>query len=78
MGLRQLLADESRPFISVKPSDRTWETPVATAPASGLPIFVGAAHGDLGLGLAGSLGGLGHLVLALVLAFSWCLTPLSD
>lgn len=32
--------------------------PVAAALASGLPIFVGAAHGELGLGLAGSLGGL--------------------
>jgi hypothetical protein len=37
--------------------------PVAAALASGLPIFIGAAYGELGLGLAGSLGGLVFLHL---------------
>lgn len=37
--------------------------PWAAALASGLPIFIGAAHGELGLGLAGSLGGLVFLHL---------------
>lgn len=63
MGLRQLLADEWHEFVSVKRSDRPWEMPIAAALASGLPIFVGAAYGDLGRGLAGSLGGLVFLHL---------------
>lgn len=63
MGLRQLLADEWRQLASVNRSDRPWEMPVAAALASGLPIFIGAAYGELGLGLAASLGGLVFLHL---------------
>lgn len=63
MALKQLLADEWRHLVSFKRSDRPWEMPVAAALASGLPIFVGVAYGDLGLGLAGSLGGLVFLHL---------------
>lgn len=37
--------------------------PVAAALASGLPVFVGAAFGELGLGLVASLGGLVFLYL---------------
>lgn len=63
MDLRQFLADEWRQLASVNRSDRPWEMPVAAALASGLPIFIGAAYGELGLGLAGSLGGLVFLHL---------------
>jgi hypothetical protein len=63
MGLKHLLADELRQLASVNRSDRPWEMPVAAALASGLPIFIGAAYGELGLGLVGSLGGLVFLHL---------------
>ena len=63
MGLQRFLAQEWRQLASVNRSDRPWEMPVAAALASGLPIFVGAAFGELGLGLAGSLGGLVFLHL---------------
>lgn len=63
MNLRQWLVDEWRQLARVNRSDRPWEMPVAAALASGLPIFIGAAYGELGLGLAGSLGGLVFLHL---------------
>ncbi len=63
MGLRQRLVNEWHQLASVNRSDRPWEMPVAAALASGLPIFIGAAYGELGLGLAGSLGGLVFLHL---------------
>jgi Fusaric acid resistance protein-like len=63
MRLRQFLANEWRQLASVNRSDRPWEMPVAAALASGLPIFIGAAYGEPGLGLAGSLGGLVFLHL---------------
>jgi len=47
----------------VNPSDRPWEMPIAAALASGLPIFIGAWFGELGLGLVASLGGLVFLYL---------------
>ena len=56
-------AGELRQLATLNPSDRPWEMPVAAALASGLPIFVGAAFGELGLGLVGSLGGLVFLYL---------------
>lgn len=63
MGLKQFFADELRQLASVNRSDRPWEMPVAAALASGLPIFIGVAWGELGLGLVGSLGGLVFLHL---------------
>lgn len=63
MNIQQWLADEWRQFARVNRSDRPWEMPVAAALASGLPIFIGAGFGELGLGLAGSLGGLVFLHL---------------
>lgn len=56
--MRQWLANEWRELARVNQSDRPWEMPVAAALAIGLPIFAGVALGELGLGLAGSLGGL--------------------
>jgi hypothetical protein len=58
MTFKQHLAEELRLLASVNRSDRPWEMPVAAALASGLPIFIGAAYGELALGLVGSLGGL--------------------
>ena len=63
MTLKQLLADELRELARVNRSDRPWELPVAAALASGLPVFIGVAYDELGLGLAGSLGGLVFLSL---------------
>lgn len=63
MTLKQLLGDELRQLTSLNRSDRPWEMPVAAALASGLPIFIGAAWGELGLGLFGSIGGLVFLHL---------------
>lgn len=63
MGFRRILAEEWRQLASLNRSDRPWEMPAAAALASGLPIFAGAASGELGLGVAGSLGGLVFLHL---------------
>lgn len=63
MAFKHLLADELRQLASVNRSDRPWEMPVAAALASGLPIFIGVAWGELGLGLVGSMGGLVFLHL---------------
>ena len=63
MAMRQFLADEWRALASLNRSDRPWEMPEAAALASGLPIFIGAAFGELALGLAASLGGLVFLHL---------------
>jgi hypothetical protein len=63
MNLRQRLAHEWRLLAHVNSSDRPWEMPVAAALANGLPIFVGVALGEIGRGLAASLGGLVFLYL---------------
>ncbi len=62
-NLRQYLIQEWQALASLNRSDRPWEMPVAAALASGLPIFIGAAFGELGLGLSASLGGLVFLYL---------------
>ena len=53
---RQRVASELRQLASINRSDRPWEMPVAAALASGVPIFIGAAFGELALGLVASLG----------------------
>jgi hypothetical protein len=58
-----LAADEVRQLARVNRSDRPWEMPFAAALAVGLPIFIGAAYGELGLGLVASIGGLSFLYL---------------
>ena len=63
MPLKQFLAGELRQLATLNRSDRPWEMPVAAALASGLPIFIGVAYGEMGLGLIGSLGGLVFLYL---------------
>lgn len=61
--LRDFLARELRQLARLNASDRPWEMPLAAALASGLPIFIGAAFGELGHGLVASLGGLVLLYL---------------
>ncbi|HSW17589.1 MAG TPA: FUSC family protein [Ramlibacter sp.] len=63
MGLKHFLAEELRQLAIVNHSDRPWEMPVGAALASGLPIFIGVAYGELALGLIASLGGLVFLHL---------------
>jgi uncharacterized membrane protein YccC len=61
--LRELVARELRELARVNASNRPWERPLAAAAASGLPILVGAAYGQLAHGLAASLGGMVFLYL---------------
>ena len=61
--MKAFLANELRQLVRVNASDRPWEMPVAAALASGLPIFIGAGFGELGLGLVASIGGLVFLHL---------------
>lgn len=61
--MKQYLINEWRDLARLNRSDRPWQMPVAAALASGLPIFIGAAFGELRLGLAASLGGLVFLYL---------------
>ncbi len=61
--LRALVVAEWRHLTTVNASERPLEMPVAAALATGLPIFIGAATGQLAQGLAASLGGLVFLYL---------------
>ena len=61
--LRELLLREVRELARVNASNRPWEMPLAAAAASGLPILIAAAYGELAFGLAASLGGLVFLYL---------------
>ena len=62
-ALRRALHAEWQHLVHVQPTRRRWPMPVAAALASGLPLLVGAALGDIQAGLAGSLGGLVFLYL---------------
>lgn len=63
MRFMQYVLNEWRQLAQLNRSDRPWEMPVAAALAIGLPIFIGVAQDELGLGLAASLGGLVFLYL---------------
>ncbi|MBL0419056.1 FUSC family protein [Ramlibacter sp. AW1] len=58
MSLKQRVSRELRQLASIDRSDRPWEMPVAAAVATGAPIFIGVAYGQLALGLVASLGAL--------------------
>ena len=58
-----IVRDELRQLVTIKPSDRPWQMPFAAALANGLPLFVGAFFGHLEYGLISSLGGLVFLYL---------------
>jgi hypothetical protein len=62
-ALHRVLHAEWLHLVHVQPSRRRWPMPVAAALSSGLPLLAGAALGDIGAGLAGSLGGLVFLYL---------------
>jgi uncharacterized membrane protein YccC len=54
----QRLRTELQHLLRANSSDRPWELPLCAALASGLPLLLGAAVGDIGPGLIASLGGL--------------------
>lgn len=58
-----VVRDELRQLVVIKPSDRPWQMPFAAALANGLPLFVGAFFGHMEYGLISSLGGLVFLYL---------------
>lgn len=58
-----VVRDELRQLVAIKPSDRPWQMPFAAALANGLPLFVGAFFGHMEYGLISSLGGLVFLYL---------------
>lgn len=60
---KQLATRELRDLATIHRSDRPWKMPIAAALCSGLPIFIGAWHGNLALGLVASLGGQVFLYL---------------
>jgi uncharacterized membrane protein YccC len=60
---REFVARELGQLTRVSANSRPWQMPLAAAAASGLPIVIGAASGDLAHGLVASLGGLVFLYL---------------
>lgn len=63
MDIKGMLRQQMRLLLTITPSDRLWQMPIAAALASGLPLFVGAYFGELQYGLVSSLGGLVFLYL---------------
>ncbi len=61
--IKGMLRQQMRLLLTITPSDRLWQMPIAAALASGLPLFVGAYFGQLHYGLVSSLGGLVFLYL---------------
>jgi len=59
----ELLKEQLRLLLTINPSDRRWQMPIAAALATGLPLFVGAWFDRLDYGLVSSLGGLVFLYL---------------
>lgn len=56
--LQALLKQESDHLFALNRSDRHWLLPLCAALATGLPILIAVAFGNLGHGLIASLGGL--------------------
>src|SRR3546814_18010823 len=54
--LRRALRTEWQHLAAFQASHRRWPMPLAAALASGLPLLVGAALGNIAAGLVGSLG----------------------
>lgn len=63
LRLRRALRTEWQHLAAFQASHRRWPMPLAAALASGLPLLVGAALGNIAAGLVGSLGGLVFLYL---------------
>jgi len=62
-SIRAAAAAELRQLGTFNTSTRPWQMPLAAALASGLPLLIAAALGELPLGLPASLGGLVFLYL---------------
>lgn len=60
---QQWLRQQWRDFWRLNPNLRRWDLSVASALASGLPLFVGAAFGHIEYGLVSSLGGMTFLYM---------------
>ena len=63
MHNRTSLLAPLRSLHRMQPSDRPLELPLACALASGLPLLAGIHWGQVGAGLAGSLGGMALVYL---------------
>jgi hypothetical protein len=61
--LKALLHTEWQQLMTISPTDRVWQMPIAAALASGLPLLVGAWFDHLNYGLVSSLGGMIFLYL---------------
>jgi uncharacterized membrane protein YccC len=57
-SLLAFLRREWQLLLTITPSDRPWQMPVAAALSVGLPLLVGAYFGHMEYGLVSSLGGL--------------------
>lgn len=62
-SLKKLIREELHHLLTIHPSDRMWQMPVAAGLATGLPLLVGAYFDHLNYGLVSSLGGLVFLYL---------------
>ena len=60
---RQAAVAEARALLVIQRSDRPWQLPLAAAAASGVPIAVGAAAGEIQTGAIGAVAGLAALYL---------------
>lgn len=63
VAVRTVIKRELRALITIKPSDRPWQMPIAAAIASGLPMLVAAAFDRMADGVAAALAGLVFLYL---------------
>jgi hypothetical protein len=57
------LRNEWRQLVTIFPSDRPWQMPIAAALASGVPLLVGAWFNQMALATLASMGGLVFLYL---------------
>lgn len=62
-SVQSLLVREWRELVTIRPSDRPWQMPVAAAIASGAPMLAAAAFDRAAEGVVASLGGLVFLYL---------------
>lgn len=60
---REAAVAEARALFAIQSSDRPWQLPFAAAIASGVPIAVGAAVGQIQAGAIGAVAGLAALYL---------------
>lgn len=61
--LKTLAHEEWHALVTINPSDRPWQMPVAAALSAGVPMLIGAWFDHLDYGLISSLGGMAFLYL---------------